>query len=63
MRRLTLYRASHERLRWVLTARGETLADLFEKLVARYGSVERYASEACGLDDKTVEALRRRLRG
>lgn len=63
MRRLTLYRASHERLRWVLTARGETLDEMFETLHTRYGSVERYAGEACGLDDQTVAALRRRLRG
>jgi protein-tyrosine phosphatase len=61
MRVLTLAQVSAERMRLILTAHPEFLEAVHGALVKRYGSVEGYLRDACGLEQDTLRRLKDRL--
>ena len=61
LRVLTLFRASPERVRTVLKAHPRFLDDVHAQIVERFGTIERYLSEACAIDTETVRRLKTRL--
>lgn len=61
MRVLTLAQVSLERIRLILMAHPEFLDEVHGILMNRYGSVETYLREACGLEQDTLRKLKDRL--
>ncbi|MDC0711203.1 tyrosine-protein phosphatase [Stigmatella sp. ncwal1] len=61
MRIMTLFQVSPERMRLIAGAHPEFLNEVLSTLMARYGSVESYLREACGIDQDTLQRLKERL--
>jgi protein-tyrosine phosphatase len=61
VRRLTLYRVTEERIRTVLMAHPDHLDEVHEEILRRYSSVEKYLTEACGIESTAIERLKERL--
>ncbi len=61
VRRLTLYRVTEERIRAVMMAHPEHLNDVYESILARYGTVHAYLVGACGIEEGVIEKLKNRL--
>lgn len=61
MRVVTLSQVSPERMRLILMAHPEFLNEVHDTIVKRYGAVETYLREACGIDRDTLKKLKDRL--
>ncbi|SEM94942.1 protein-tyrosine phosphatase [Stigmatella aurantiaca] len=61
MRVLTLAQVSPERMRLILMAHPDFLDEVHGTLMKRYGSVETYLREACGIEQDTLRKLKDRL--
>jgi protein-tyrosine phosphatase len=61
MRVLTLAQVSPERMRLILMAHPDFLDEVHGTLMKRYGSVETYLHEACGIEQDTLRKLKDRL--
>lgn len=61
MRAVTLSQVSPERIRSILMAHPEFLNEVHGTIVKRYGAVETYLREACGIDQDTLQKLKDRL--
>jgi protein-tyrosine phosphatase len=61
MRVVTLPQVSPERMRLILMAHPEFLNEVHDTIVKRYGAVETYLREACGIDRDTLKKLKDRL--
>ncbi|SET28811.1 tyrosine-protein phosphatase [Stigmatella erecta] len=61
MRVLTLSQVSPERMRLILMAHPDFLDEVYGTLMKRYGSVETYLREACGIEQDTLRKLKDRL--
>ena len=61
VRVVTLSQASPERMRLILMAHPEFLNEVHNTIVKRYGAVETYLREACGIDQDTLQKLKDRL--
>jgi protein-tyrosine phosphatase len=61
VRVVTLSQASPERMRSILMAHPEFLNEVHNTIVKRYGAVETYLREACGIDQDTLQKLKDRL--
>jgi protein-tyrosine phosphatase len=63
VRVVTLSQASPERMRLILMAHPEFLNEVHNAIMNRYGAVETYLREACGIDQDTLQKLKDRLLG
>lgn len=61
LRVLTLFAVSRQRLQLILQAQPECLQQVHAEIVQRHGTVERYLSEACAVDQATLERRKQRL--
>ena len=61
MRVVTLSQVSPERMRLILMAHPEFLGEVHDTIVKRYGAVETYLREACGIEQHTLQKLKDRL--
>jgi protein-tyrosine phosphatase len=61
MRVVTLFQVSPERMRLILMTHPEFLNEVHDAIVKRYGAVETYLREACGIDQETLQKLKDRL--
>lgn len=61
MRVVTLSQVSPERMRLVMQAHPEFLNEVHETIVKRYGTVETYLRQACGIDQATLQNLKDQL--
>lgn len=57
----TLFRISEERMRLVMMAHPEFLAEVHDKIVGAHGSVGGYLRDACAIDQTTLQRLEDRL--
>jgi protein-tyrosine phosphatase len=58
---LTLNRASPDRLRFLLRAHPEILNEVHQQIIERYGSIEAYLRDACGIGAETLARMRNLL--
>ncbi|WP_245946816.1 tyrosine-protein phosphatase [Paenibacillus cellulosilyticus] len=61
LRIFTCFRLSRERLLPLLEVRHEYLEEVLDELFAKYGTIESYLVQACGVDERTIEVLRESL--
>jgi protein-tyrosine phosphatase len=61
MRAMTLFQVSPERMRLIMRAHPDFLNEVHDTLLKRYGSVEAYLREACGIAPETLRKLKDRL--
>lgn len=58
IRLVTCFRISRARLLPLLEVRSEYLEEVLDELLSSYGTVEEYLVQACGVEERTIEALR-----
>jgi protein-tyrosine phosphatase len=63
MRVVTLFQVSPERMRLILMAHPEFLAEVRDRIFAEHGSIEGYLRDACEIDRDTLQRLKAHLLG
>ncbi len=61
IRWMSLFQVSPERMKPMLEVRREYLDDILRDVLIKYGSIEEYLSEACGIDESCILNLRKLL--
>jgi len=61
VRAVTFRQVPERRIRMILMAHAEYLDEVYEGILGRYGSVEEYIQNGCGIDALILERLRRLL--
>jgi protein-tyrosine phosphatase len=61
VRILTLFQVPSERVRLLLMAHPDSLAEVHDSIVREHGSIEGYLSDACSLDGQALKTLRQSL--
>ncbi len=61
IRILSFFRASIEQIRPMLEVRPVYLNSVLDEILRRYGTVENYLIECCGVEPDTIEKLRSRI--
>ncbi len=58
IRRMSLFRASPEKIKPLLEVRREYLTDVIDQIILRYDSVENYLTDACRVERDTLEKVK-----
>lgn len=61
IRYFSLFRVSAEQLKPVLEVRREYLLEIYEEILKKYGTFEKYAEEVCGINHDQIEKLKKNL--
>ncbi|SFJ14743.1 tyrosine-protein phosphatase [Thermoflavimicrobium dichotomicum] len=61
MRWMTLFQVSPDRMKHILQARREFLDEVIDEILKKYGSIEGYLIEACGIDQSCIRNLQQLL--
>jgi protein-tyrosine phosphatase len=61
MRIMTLFQVSPERMRLMVKAHPEFLYEVHDNIIKRFGSIEAYLCDGCGIDLNTQQRLKDRL--
>lgn len=61
IRWMSLFRISNDRLKPLLEVRREYLTEMLDTIMDKYGSIESYLTEACGVDRGSIIKLKDKL--
>ena len=61
IRRMSLFRASPEKIKPLLEVHQEYLTDVIDQIFLRYGSIEKYLIDACRVDIDTIEKIKSQI--
>jgi protein-tyrosine phosphatase len=61
IRRMSLFQLSVEEIKPILTVHRDYLEDIIDEIYMRFGSIERYLQEGCGVRERSLANLKEAL--